>query len=260
MLGFKRNSWRFCSGIYGWFDSDYADIDRIDYLARDSKNAGVSYGHVETERLIKSIYPILVSDEELLKGGIFFESKYVNTIDHFIFNLYQMYTHVYLHKTNIRIEVEFKRLASLSNNIKKIVNYDWYKQATDERFLMDLENDIRDEIENVFSRRLKDDENKCIKKLTKRSDGSISKLLKDGWEDVSNEITPRKILKEDNNIYLLEEEIDNRYSFLNWINNSIIEKIKDEKYQPSFWWKNLTFQKKFSKLKNKFETKLKKAG
>lgn len=24
MLGFKRNSWRFCSGIYGWFDSDYA--------------------------------------------------------------------------------------------------------------------------------------------------------------------------------------------------------------------------------------------
>ncbi|MBX9837351.1 MAG: hypothetical protein K2X69_03440, partial [Silvanigrellaceae bacterium] len=40
LLGFKRNSWRFCSGIYGWFDSDYAIlvINQINLLIKYTEN------------------------------------------------------------------------------------------------------------------------------------------------------------------------------------------------------------------------------
>ena len=56
-----RNLVRLFSNIVGGL----FDVDRMDYLERDSKNAGIKYGLVETERLTKALVPMLTSEKKM---------------------------------------------------------------------------------------------------------------------------------------------------------------------------------------------------
>lgn len=76
--------------------SSQLDVDRLDYLKRDSFFTGVSEGVVSSERIIKMLN---VVDDQLAV-----ESKGIYSVEKFIIARRLMYWQVYLHKTVISAE------------------------------------------------------------------------------------------------------------------------------------------------------------
>ena len=72
------------------------DVDRLDYLSRDSYYTGVAEGVVGYDRIIKMLE---VKDNELL-----IEEKGLHSIEKFLVSRYLMYAQVYLHKTSLVAE------------------------------------------------------------------------------------------------------------------------------------------------------------
>jgi HD superfamily phosphohydrolase len=77
--------------------SGQLDMDRLDYLKRDSFFTGVSEGVISTERIIKMLD---VHDDELVV-----DSKGIYSIEKFINARRLMYWQVYLHKTVVSAEI-----------------------------------------------------------------------------------------------------------------------------------------------------------
>ncbi|MFH1005608.1 MAG: HD domain-containing protein [Bacteroidota bacterium] len=87
---------KFFSGIYRkkflhQLISSQLDMDRLDYLNRDSFFTGVSEGVINSERIIKMLN--VVNDELVIEG------KGMYSIENFIIARRLMYWQVYLHKT-----------------------------------------------------------------------------------------------------------------------------------------------------------------
>ncbi|MFI5455320.1 MAG: HD domain-containing protein [Isosphaerales bacterium] len=76
--------------------SSQLDMDRLDYLRRDSLFTGSDYGHFDWYRLINSLE--LFGDEQTGRD-IVWPEKACLAIEEFIFSRYYMYHNVYLHKT-----------------------------------------------------------------------------------------------------------------------------------------------------------------
>ncbi len=81
----------FCQLISGQLD-----MDRMDYLKRDSFYTGVSEGAVNSERLISML--------NVYKGNLVVEEKGIYSIEKFIIARRFMYWQVYLHKTGLVAE------------------------------------------------------------------------------------------------------------------------------------------------------------
>ena len=76
--------------------SSQLDMDRLDYLKRDSFYTGVSEGVISTERIIKMLD--IANDEPVI------EAKGIYSIEKFIIARRLMYWQVYLHKTVLAAE------------------------------------------------------------------------------------------------------------------------------------------------------------
>ena len=77
--------------------SSQLDMDRLDYLRRDSFHTGVTEGEVGVARIIKTlrVHPL----EGNIKAGIAIETKGIYAVENFLFARRLMYWQVYLHKT-----------------------------------------------------------------------------------------------------------------------------------------------------------------
>ncbi len=76
--------------------SSQVDVDRLDYLRRDSFYSGVIEGQVNSERLIKMLN---VKDNQLV-----IDEKGIYSVEKFIISRRLMYWQVYLHKTGMMLE------------------------------------------------------------------------------------------------------------------------------------------------------------
>lgn len=76
--------------------SGQLDMDRLDYLSRDSFYTGVSEGNIGAARIIKMLD---VKDDQLVV-----ESKGIYSIENFLVARRLMYWQVYLHKTSVAYE------------------------------------------------------------------------------------------------------------------------------------------------------------
>ncbi|MEP2510453.1 MAG: phosphohydrolase, partial [Reichenbachiella sp.] len=76
--------------------SSQLDIDRLDYLKRDSYFTGVSEGHIGSERIINMLN---VKNDEIVV-----EEKGIYSIENFLSARRLMYWQVYLHKTAVSAE------------------------------------------------------------------------------------------------------------------------------------------------------------
>ena len=76
--------------------SSQLDMDRLDYLKRDSFYTGVTEGQVGSERLIKML--------NLHEGDLVIEEKGIYSVEKFIVARRLMYWQVYLHKTVLSAE------------------------------------------------------------------------------------------------------------------------------------------------------------
>lgn len=76
--------------------SSQLDIDRLDYLKRDSFFTGVSEGTIGANRIIKML--------DIVDGEIVVEEKGIYSIENFLSARRLMYWQVYLHKTTVSAE------------------------------------------------------------------------------------------------------------------------------------------------------------
>lgn len=124
--------------------SGQLDVDRADYLKRDSFYTGVAEGNVNSERLITMLN---VVDDNLV-----IEEKGIYSVEKFIIARRLMYWQVYLHKTGlvaeqllIRVLKRAKELNNKGANIKasKALQYFLNNEITS--------NDFNDDTLNLFS-------------------------------------------------------------------------------------------------------------
>jgi len=76
--------------------SSQLDMDRLDYLKRDSFFSGVTEGNIGTERIINML--------DVRNGKLVVEEKGIYSIEKFLFSRRLMYWQVYLHKTVVSAE------------------------------------------------------------------------------------------------------------------------------------------------------------
>ncbi len=96
-------------GFFHSLISSQLDIDRLDYLKRDSFFTAVPEGNISLERIILMLN--VVNDELVV------EEKAIYSIENFLNARRMMYWQVYLHKTSVGAE---KILISLINRAKEI--------------------------------------------------------------------------------------------------------------------------------------------
>lgn len=82
--------------------SSQLDMDRLDYLNRDSFYTGVAEGNISSERLIAMLY---VVDDKLV-----IEEKGIYSVEKFIIARRLMYWQVYLHKTGFVAELVLSKI------------------------------------------------------------------------------------------------------------------------------------------------------
>ena len=130
--------------------SSQLDVDRLDYLKRDSFYTGVSEGNVNTQRIISMMN---VSDDELV-----IDAKGIYSIENFLTARMFMYWQVYYHKTSalaehllVKILDRAKLLTSqgidlpASENLKYFLHKNNFESATEEdiqRFTELDDNDV----------------------------------------------------------------------------------------------------------------------
>ena len=151
--------------------SSQVDMDRLDYLKRDSFYTGVNEGNIGVERIINMMN---VVDEKLV-----IEEKGIHSIEKFLFARRLMYWQVYLHKTVISAE---HMLINILNRAKELVQkkYSIYSTPTLLPFLKnnytytDFKN--KDNLLEEFA--LLDDYEiyACIKQWCNEKDKVLSKL------------------------------------------------------------------------------------
>lgn len=82
--------------------SSQIDVDRMDYLLRDSYFTGTNYGQFDLTRILRVIRPI--------KNGIAFDRNGMHAVEDYIVSRYQMYMQVYFHPASRAVEVLLQKL------------------------------------------------------------------------------------------------------------------------------------------------------
>ena len=115
--------------------SGQLDVDRLDYLLRDSHYSGVSYGKYDLSRIIDQL-AVVDNKFVVLQGGY-------EAVEQLIFARYQMYQQVYFHKTKRAFELMLRKCGEIlkdgleypepkelesSSEVEKYVQYDdrWF--------------------------------------------------------------------------------------------------------------------------------------
>ena len=161
--------------------SSQLDMDRLDYLKRDSFFTGVSEGVVSNQRIIKMFD--IVDDEILIK------EKGIYSIEKFIVARRLMYWQVYLHKTVLSAEFLLAKIISrarelLCNGEKLFVTPELNMFLTKNISKSELEQEV---YLNAFASLDDNDIMTCIKVWMKSKDIVLSRL--------ASMLIERKLLK-----------------------------------------------------------------
>ncbi len=94
--------------------SGQLDVDRMDYLSRDSFFSGVSEGVIGYDRILKML--------TVHNGELMIEEKGIYSVEKFLVSRRLMYWQVYLHKTVICAEQMLQRIIKRAKYIKATTN------------------------------------------------------------------------------------------------------------------------------------------
>ena len=200
--------------------SSQLDMDRMDYLSRDSFYTGVVEGVIGYDRIIKML--------DVRNNELVVEEKGIHSVEMFLIARRMMYWQVYLHKTSVSVENMLKkiirRLRYLLKNdktkyylalIPSNLSYFLTKNITNKEFLKDKNGLI-----NQFSTLDEHDIYYTLKKISTCEDAILSYL--------SSCILNRKIFKVmTKEIPFTNEEISNIHSKLLNISSININAIDD---------------------------------
>ncbi len=113
-------------GILSGIVAGQIDVDKMDYLIRDSFYCGVHYGLVDIHRLISSME---VSDTYEVE----FDINARGAIESFLVARYEMFLNVYFHKAVRAVEVMFVKLMKAADSILNLTTF----STPEEFFLLD---------------------------------------------------------------------------------------------------------------------------
>lgn len=82
--------------------SSQIDVDRMDYLLRDSYFTGTNYGEFDLTRILRVIRPT--------ENGIAFRESGMHAVEDYVLSRYQMYMQVYFHPASRSMEVLLQNL------------------------------------------------------------------------------------------------------------------------------------------------------
>lgn len=100
---------RYSRGFFNELISSQLDVDRLDYLRRDSFYSGVSEGSINTERILSMLN---VSNDQLV-----IDAKGVYSIENYLTARMFMYWQVYYHKTAALLEHLLVRILSRARTL-----------------------------------------------------------------------------------------------------------------------------------------------
>ncbi|WP_407378671.1 HD domain-containing protein [Methanobrevibacter sp.] len=140
-------------GHLGPIISGELDVDRMDYLLRDSHNTGVAYGVIDYERIISNLR---------LDDGLVLDIKGVQAAEGALVSRYFMYPSVYQHHTTRIVNSMFRRALKREIDSGKINENDMYKY--DDSDIISLFRNSNDEIVRDMINRL---DNRIIPKRVK---------------------------------------------------------------------------------------------
>ena len=142
--------------------SSQLDVDRLDYLKRDSFYTGVSEGNINTQRILSTLN---VLDDELV-----LDEKGIYSIEHYLVARMFMYWQVYYHKAavlaeNLLIKIMNRAKTLVSQNVKveasENLKYFLYREssteATEEDIARFMELDDMDVLQAIKSWKNHDD-------------------------------------------------------------------------------------------------------
>lgn len=158
--------------------SGQLDVDRMDYLTRDSFFTGVSEGVIGYDRIIKML---TVKDNELVV-----EEKGIYSVEKFLIARRQMYWQVYLHKTVLSAE---KMLVNIIKRVRElhVKNVNVKTGSVLDYFLFNNEQDITSEMLQRYAFLDDSDVTFAVKKWSASDDVVLQRLC--------NGILNRKLLK-----------------------------------------------------------------
>lgn len=93
--------------------SSQLDVDRMDYLRRDSLFTGAGYGHFDWHRLLTTV---VFHDDG---ADLVWPEKSAMAIEEYIFSRYYMYQNVYLHKTTRGYEQLLQAMWKRADTLRK---------------------------------------------------------------------------------------------------------------------------------------------
>ncbi|MCF8232383.1 MAG: HD domain-containing protein [Bacteroidales bacterium] len=183
------------------------DVDRLDYLKRDSFFSGVSEGIVSSDRIIKML--------DLHNDKLVVEAKGIYSIEKFLVARRLMYWQVYMHKTVLAAEYLLmkilRRAKELALNGHKLNASPWFRRFIENPFSKeDLKSNIS--LINDFSKMDDYDILSAIKIWCDDSDPILNRL--------SNNLINRKLPKTEmsnqpfdkNYVYDLKKQVMKHYS------------------------------------------------
>ena len=110
------------------------DLDKIDYLSRDARMAGVPYGVVDVDRLLHSLTLVRDPTDRLVVG---IHGKGVSALESLLFAKYEMYRNVYWHHAIRSATSMFKRLVRDAIAAGRL-EVPWIAHSTDEELMVAL--------------------------------------------------------------------------------------------------------------------------
>ena len=184
--------------------SSQLDMDRLDYLKRDSFYTGVAEGNINSERLIVMLN---VKNDELVV-----EEKGIYSVEKFIVARRLMYWQVYLHKTGVVAEKLLEKILKRANELvlngekiasTKALNYFLKNQINESNF--------SNETLKIFSKLDDYDVLSAIKEWISCNDSVLSELSK----SLINRVLPKVVLKNEpfneDDLNEIKQEVQNSY-------------------------------------------------
>jgi len=184
--------------------SSQLDMDRLDYLKRDSFYTGVAEGNINSERLIVMLN---VKNDELVV-----EEKGIYSVEKFIVARRLMYWQVYLHKTGVVAEKLLEKILKRANELvlngekiasTKALNYFLKNQINESNF--------SNETLKIFSKLDDYDVLSAIKEWISCNDSVLSELSK----SLINRVLPKVVLKNEpfneDDLNEIKREVQNSY-------------------------------------------------
>lgn len=112
---------KFARSFFSQLVASQLDVDRLDYLSRDSYFTGVSEGKIGFDRILKMLN---VVDDQIVV-----EEKAIYSIENFLSSRRLMYWQVYLHKTTVGVEKLLIQLIRRAKYLAKQGRLDTYNDS-----------------------------------------------------------------------------------------------------------------------------------